>query len=342
MTLMCDYRWVGPHGIGRFASEVLKGLPSTELACGGSPADPQDCLRLAWALRGARAGDTFFSPGYNAPWRFRGDFVFTIHDLNHIDRPENASRLKSIYYEAILKPACHRARRILTVSEFSRQRIVDWSGVDPDRVVNVGNGVDPSFTPDVEPHQPGRPYFLCVGNRKGHKNEARVLRALARLPDRTMRLILTGAPSPELLDLAGALGIADRVSFAGRTDDAQLCALYVGAAALVFPSLYEGFGLPVVEAFACGTPVITSDCTSLPEVAGGCAVLVDPASEEQIAAAMERVVTDTDLRARLRAAGLRRARDFTWTSVVARARQVILGPHAANAGATAGTEGNIR
>src|SRR5438552_7796245 len=199
MTIFFDGRWIGPHGIGRFAREVQSAVPNTGLSLPGRPSDPLDTFRLAMALKHAGAGarDTFFSPGYNAPLWFRGRLVFTIHDLNHIDRPENASALKSIYYERVMKPACRRADKILTVSEFSRRRIVEWSGVSSDRVVNVGNGVDPSFNVDAAPHRPGYRYVLCVGNRKQHKNEARVMRAFARLGDRSLHLVYTGDASPD-------------------------------------------------------------------------------------------------------------------------------------------------
>ena len=325
MTLFSDARWVGPHGIGRFAKEVLSALPATPVVVAGKPSDPVDCVRLALAMHrsGARASDAFFSPGYNAPLHCRAELFFTIHDLNHIDRPENASRMKSLYYEHVMRPACRRATRVLTVSEFSRQRIIEWSGVADDHVVNVGNGVDTAFNTAAAPWRPGYAYVLCVGNRKEHKNEARVLRAFARLEDGALKLVFTGESTPQLVALAASVGVTERVVFAGRVPEQALPGLYAGAAMLMFPSLYEGFGLPVVEAFACGVPVVTSATTSLPEIAGSAALLVDPLSESEITAAGNRILTEPTLRERLRQDGLVRARHFTWPRAVERTRQAL-------------------
>ncbi|MGH8494484.1 MAG: glycosyltransferase family 4 protein [Moraxellaceae bacterium] len=324
--ILFDKRWYGDHGIGRFARMIGEGLALPALPLLGSPSGAFDPFLLAWVLRSCNASDVFFSPGYNAPFLFRGVRLLTIHDLNHLDVPVSRSFLKTLYYELFIRLAISRAARVLTVSEFSRQRIVEWSGCSPEKVVNVGNGVDPAFNADVSPWQPGFSYFLCVSNRRAHKNEERLLRAFAAAdlaPD--VRLVLSGEATPELLQLAAALGLDERLVFRGRVPETELPSLYRGALALVFPSLYEGFGLPVIEAMACGTAVITANTTSMPEVAGNAALLVDPLSVSEIAAAMLRLHQDVLLRQELAARGLLRAQQFSWDAVAARVRAVLDG-----------------
>ena len=324
--IYADQRWIGDHGIGRFARRVLSGLDYRPVLLISNPASPLDPWRLTRALGKLTAKDLFFSPGYNSPLFCNSPFIFTVHDLNHIDRPENSSPLKRLYYRTVLKRACHRAASILTVSEFSRGRIVEWSGVPPEKVVNVGCGVDPEFHPGVAPYAFPFPYILCVSNRKRHKNEFRLIAAFAQARiDAEIRLVLTGESTAELKNYIDRYHVAPRVQFTGMVPDAQLPSLYRSAEALVFPSLYEGFGLPLLEAMACGTPAVTANSSALPEVAGGAALLVDPNSVEQIAQAMERIVGDSSLRQQLREKGLARASQFTWAKTAAKVRELLTG-----------------
>ncbi|HEX5423399.1 MAG TPA: glycosyltransferase family 1 protein [Candidatus Acidoferrales bacterium] len=322
--IYADQRWIGEHGIGRVARTILAELVYRPVNLRTNPAAPLDALRLAVALRGLTQKDVFFSPGYNCPLFCTAPYVFTIHDLNHIDRPENSTPLKSIYYATILKRACHRAAHILTVSEFSRHRIIDWAGVQPDKVVNIGGGVSSQFSPDVAPYELPYPYLLCVSNRKGHKNELQTLQSFARAKlDPAVTLVFTGEPTEALVSAMGRFQISHRVHFVGRITDKDLPSLYRGAQALVFVSLYEGFGLPVLEAMACGTPVVTSKSSALPEVAGDAALLVDPESPEEIAEALERVMLDESLRGVLRERGISRAHQFSWSTTITRVREVL-------------------
>lgn len=324
MNLVFDSRWVGDHGIGRFALEVCHRLESAELyECHLKPTEPLDVFYLSYNFL-KRNCSLWFSPGYNAPLWGLDRYVFTIHDLNHIDLDTNSSPLKRLYYSLVMRRACRRAARVLTVSEFSRQRIIDWAGVPPSGVVNVGNGVSSAFSCVVEPYQPGYPYLFCVGNRKGHKNELRLLQAFASASiDSSIRLVFSGPSSAELEEAARGLGVVERLSFLGRVEEGFLSSVYRGAIALVFPSLYEGFGLPVIESMACGTPVITSNTTALPEVAGDAALLVDPTDVAAITGAIEAIVGDETLRARLSAKGLERAKAFSWDLVADRVKAVL-------------------
>lgn len=324
LRIFADLRWIGEHGIGRFAKMLAERIPLVGLPLAGAPTDPLDALRLSFNLPPARQGGIFFSPGYNAPLFSSRPFVFCLHDLNHIDRTENSSVLKRLYYRIVLRRACHRAAYVLTVSEFSRARIIAWSGIPGDRVINVGNGVDATFCPADMPEPGAARYLLSVSNRKHHKNEMRIVEAFARAEVAAdIQLLFTGNPTAELLAHIALHGVSARVAFAGRVPESDFPALYRGAMALIFPSLYEGFGLPVIEAMACGTVVLTSDTTSLPEVAGGAALLVDPLSVEQIAQGMARLCSDTDLRAALRAKGLLQAAKFTWDETARKVADVL-------------------
>jgi glycosyltransferase involved in cell wall biosynthesis len=323
-VIYADQRWIGNHGIGRFARHVLAGLDYRPVALTSHPAAPLDAWRLARALGELTRNDLFFSPGYNSPLFCPSPFVFTIHDLSHIYCPENSSLVIRLYYTTVMKRACQRALSILTVSEFTRRQIIDWSGVSAKKVFNVGCGVDPSYHPVGNSYGLEFPYLLCVSNRKRHKNEFRVVEAFARASLSTeMHLVFTGAPTAELNACIDHFHVTQRVYFAGLVPETKLPSLYRSSEALIFPSLYEGFGLPVLEAMGCGTPVVTANVSAMPEVAGDAAVLVDPTSVEQIARAMEQIVSDSTLRQQLRSKGLTRSAEFSWANTVARVCELI-------------------
>jgi glycosyltransferase involved in cell wall biosynthesis len=322
--IYADQRWLGHHGIGRFARHVLPGLDYLPIPLGSHPAAPLDSWFLARALRKLTRRDLFFSPGYNTPLFCSAPFVFTIHDLSHIYCPENSSPSIRLYYATVMKRACHRAAAILTVSNFTRSQIIDWSGVSPEKVSNVGCAVDPTYRPGEESYGLAFPYLLCVSNRKPHKNESRIVEAFAQANlDPQIHLVFTGLPTVDFASRIAACRLSSRIDFMGVVPEARLPSLYRGAKALIFPSLYEGFGLPVLEAMACGTPVVTSNLTALQEVAGDAALLVDPTSTAQIAAAMEQIVSDTALRKQLRQKGLTRATEFSWSTTACRVRELL-------------------
>lgn len=317
-----DSRWEGSHGIGRFATELRARLPVHSLSATGSPSSPIDTLALS--LFKIKKNEWFISPGYNAPLFTKSPYILTIHDLNHIDRDDNSNSLKKLYYYVIIKHLCRNARAILTVSEFSKKRISDWFEVSPKKIFNVGNGVSAIFTPEGTKFQSTDDYILCVSNRRGHKNETGLMKAFAhaKIPGKT-KLIFTGEASPNLLELANTLKISNRIFFTGKVSEIDLASLYRGALFLVFPSFYEGFGLPIVEAFASGTPVITSNVTSMPEIAGDAALLVDPNDIDDIAAAIEKLHESSELRAELVRCGFKRVENFTWDAVADRVKAAV-------------------
>jgi glycosyltransferase involved in cell wall biosynthesis len=320
-----DPRWTGNHGIGRFATELQQRLAGVvPLPIAGPKLSLLDPLASSLALSRCRDG-CYLSPGFNPPLRSPIPFAFTIHDLIHLHVPTESTPLRRLYYATVVKPAARRAHCILTVSRYSQRMIVEWAGVPESQVVVVGNGVSAAFTPETSAASGGQ-YLLHVGRAASHKNVPRLLQAYARSRCReAFELVLAGERNRDTVGAVEALGLGSRVRFAGPTDDAGLAALYRGARALVFPSLYEGFGLPIIEAMACATPVITSRVTSMSEVAGeGNALLVDPLDVAELAAAMDRVCEDDTLREELAARGFQRARAFHWDAVAQRVEQALL------------------
>jgi glycosyltransferase involved in cell wall biosynthesis len=322
--IYADQRWIGNHGIGRFARHVLARLDYAPLELASNPAAPFDSLFLARALKRLGPGDLFFSPGYNTPLYCRAPFVFTIHDLTHIHCAESRRAPTALYYATVMKRACRRAASVLTVSEFTRQQIIQWSGLRSEKVLNVGCGVEPAYQPEGDRYEFPFPYLLCVSNRKPHKNESRIVDAFARARlDAGIHLVFTGESQPDLMRLIETRQLRGRVDFVGMVPEPKLPSLYRGAEALIFPSLYEGFGLPILEAMACGVPVVTSNVTAMAEVAGHAALLVNPRSVEQISSAMEQIVGDTSLRRELREKGILRAAHFSWETTSIRVRQLL-------------------
>lgn len=324
VEVLYDARWIGNHGIGRFASEVQRLLPGVvPLEGRRKPSHPLDPVLLGAMLQ-HRNPDLFFSPGYNSPLGWSGPFIFTLHDLHHLRVAENSSALKRSYYEYVIKPACHKSIAVLTVSEYSRREIAAWANLREEKVVNVGNGVGAPFSPSGERYEPGYPYLLYVGSRKAHKNLARLLQAYSISGVRQhVRLILSGQSDKETARHIIRLGLEKDVTFHITESNDDLAKAYRGAVGFVFPSLYEGFGLPPVEAMACGIPVLASAVCSLPEVVGDAAILVQPQDVEDIAQGIRRLVNDSVLRSQLREKGLQRAKLFCWRDTARKAALII-------------------
>ncbi len=322
--ILYDARWVGNHGIGRFAAEIQKRLPAlTAFDVSRKPWHPLDPWLLGHSLRRLHPR-AFFSPGYNSPLGWAGEFVFTLHDLNHLRVPDNSNILKRAYYKYIIRPACHRAAAVLTVSDYSKREIAAWAGIADERIVNVGNGVGFPFVCSGDAYSLGYPYLLYVGSRKPHKNLSRLLQAYARSGvQRDVYLLLTGSPDAQTRADTARLAIGEQVKFLEVPDNQLLASVYRGATGFLFPSLYEGFGLPPLEAMACGVPVLTSNVCSLPEVVGNAAILVDPLSTEDIALGIRRLTQETELREQLRHRGLARAQALCWDDTARKVSDVL-------------------
>lgn len=252
--------------------------------------------------------------------------IVTIHDVFAWSLPGHSSLLDTLIYKQWLPRILPKVDAVITVSRQSQDDIQKYLSPPAERVRVIPYGVTnlfrPISPPAVQKHLQERfgfsfPYLLYVGALTQRKNIERALEAFARIrhhfPD--LHFVLAGPRTwkqTPVEDILQKLQIGDKVHLTGPLTDKDLPALYNGAALFVFPSLYEGFGLPVLEAMACGTPVLTSNVSSLPEVAGDAAVLVDPTDVEAIAAAMRRVLQDQALAAALSAKGLARAQQFTW------------------------------
>jgi glycosyltransferase involved in cell wall biosynthesis len=250
---------------------------------------------LAGLPRVARGDGVLHCTTFRGPLRARPPVVVTLHDLAFVRHPEVFPAWHRWTARAIAGPVVRRADAIVAVSEFTKREAVELLGVPADRIRVVPNGVEPVFAP-VGPAAEGD-YVLAVGTIEPRKNLARVVEA-ARLAGVELRVV--GGEGWGGVDAPGRLGFVA---------DEELATLYRGARCLVYPSLYEGFGIPVAEALACGTPVVTSRGGALEEVAGGAAVLVDPLDVEAIAGG----IADAERRRNeLRSAGPKRAAAFTW------------------------------
>ena len=273
---------------------------------------PVQELRMLWALPRLlrRRGAALVHTQYALPARSPAPAVVTIHDLSFEREPELMSRKDRAVFRRVVPHAARNARRVLTVSERTKRDLVELYGLPPDKVVVTPNGVDPAFTPSNSVLQ-GR-YVLAVGAVQPRKNQSAAAEAAtaAGLP-----LVVVGP----IRDESVAAELRSRgADLRGYVAQDELVELYRGAACLVQPSRYEGFGLPVLEAMACGTPVVAVDEPALREVAGDAALIV---SERDLADAITRAVAD---RERLREAGLRRAATFSWRATAETTLEVYL------------------
>jgi glycosyltransferase involved in cell wall biosynthesis len=282
--------------------------------------------------------DLFHEPHYVLPLLTPGRTIVTIHDCIHLRFPHYfRGELGRAYARASLWTAAHKSDRILTVSEASKRDILRFFRVKPEKIVVIYNAIDERFAvePDEahivrtrERYQLHDQFVLYVGNIKPHKNLERLIEAFHRVRSQGLdhlKLLIIGDEISRLQTLRRAVHrhkLHTHVRFLGFVPLETLAVLYRLASVFVFPSLYEGFGLPPLEAMASGTPVVTSNVSSLPEVVGDAAVLVDPYDPEAIADGMMRALTDDALRAELRARGLERARAFSWDRSVRHIRDI--------------------
>lgn len=274
--------------------------------------------------------DLFHSPDFTLPPAPGVPSVVTVHDLAFLAVPETAYPTLRAYLEEVVPRSLRRAAKVIAVSECTRQDLVERLGVPMERITVVHEGVSSVFretAPAASDQEVlsrlrvSRPFVLGVGTIQPRKNYARLVEAFAAIWPRHQELSLVIAGSRGWMDepvfaAIENLGLRDKVHIVGPGDE-DLAALYRSCAVMAYPSLYEGFGIPPLEAMACGAPVICSNTSSLPEVVGDAAVMVDPSSTEQLAAALIRVLEDPELSARLRERGHERARLFTWERAAA-------------------------
>jgi alpha-1,3-rhamnosyl/mannosyltransferase len=351
-----DARFSNMPGIGRYTRCLLRGLSSHRrevevlayvtrdsdpglpgLGTRTVPVSPFSMREQAyWPVRIARDRlDLFHAPYFVAPLLSPRPVVVTLHDLVYDRFPPRGLRAapRRLYFRFMNRAAAARSRSIITVSDFTRGEVASRLGVNPDRMRVVPNALEPHMQPpppgacEAVRAKYGLPgdFVLYIGTNKPWKNVPTLLEAFGVLarerPD--CSLVLCGKQARNQDDRTEQVrrsGLGDRVREIGEIEDLDLPAVYAAARILVLPSSHEGFGLPVLEAMACGTPVITSSAGALPEVAGGAALIVEPLDVGGWAEAMERVWDEPGLRTGLREAGLARAKSF---SVETMARDVI-------------------
>ncbi len=281
--------------------------------------------------------DIFYSPDFVLPPTLpRTRTLLTVHDLSFLRYPDAFVPALRGYLARVVPRSIARADLVLADSEATRTDLITLLDVPPEKVQVLYSGIHPRFCPQPEPDEVARlrahygladaPYILSVGTLQPRKNYVRLIRAFVQLTNQptnqlTNQLVIAGGRGWLYEEtLAAAAKYPDRVRILGFVDDGDLPALYRNAALFAFPSLYEGFGLPVLEAMACGVPVVCSHASSLPEVVGDAALLVDPLDTDGLAAAMARVLGDPDLRRQMTARGLEQASRFTWEKA---ARQLL-------------------
>jgi glycosyltransferase involved in cell wall biosynthesis len=346
-----DARMAGavPTGLGTYATQLIRALVAIDrehsyivirgpeysfpLAAGARveevvlPGDLDTPRNLLQGRAISRLGlDLYHSLHHFLPLALRVPrVVLSLHDLIWIEHPRLIVDRRfgaihrtatHLFARAVMGPALRRADRVICVSGHSRDRALSYYRLNPSRLTVVHHGVDHQAFPFAGGGVGSPPYFLALGNTRPYKNIPTALRALASCARHhpEVRLIVAGRGDsiPTLQPLARRLGVADRVRFAGPLPQAALLELLHGATALVFPSIVEGFGFPVLEAMAAGCPVVASRIPTLVEVAGDAALFCDPAEPDQFAAAMLRLLEDDSRRADLALRGCERAAQFSW------------------------------
>jgi len=362
MRIVIDARKVGDYGIGTYIQGLGRVAatmePSDEFVYLGNPeeasGEPITGPNVSWASNLSRkygmgelvsvswqarrlGADVFHSPHYVYPVMLPCPGVVSIHDCIHLRFPRHLPNKAALQYaRTMLKRAVRASQRVLTGSESTRSDLVELVDADPAKIEVIPYGCDSYFLEDVDPREIeavkrekalDRPFLLFVGNAKPHKNLGRLLDAFAllikRYPD--LDLVLVGGEQTAikaLLSNHAQPALADRVRLLGYLSKPELRAVYTLAEVFVFPSLYEGFGLPPLEAMACSTPVVAGRCSSLPEVVGHAGLLVNPRKVDAIADAVRILLDDSMLRNAFGERGREQARGFTWEKAARRTLDV--------------------
>ena len=324
-------------GVQRYAEEITRRLSSHLRIC-----QPQR-FRRGWRghfweqalLPLYSYGDVLWSPCAAGPILAQ-HHVVTFHDLFPVDSPEWYRKSYAVWYRMLLSTLARTAQHIIAVSYFTKERIVERFGVNAAKITVIHNGVDHEVFRPTHPDRvkaagtalnlPTSRYLLCVGSLEPRKNLKRLLAAwsalLNELPS-DLWLVVAGSKDPQVYRSAGIKELPERVFLAGYVPDCYLSGLYSGSIGFLYPSLGEGFGLPPLEAMACGVPVLTSRISSLPEVCSGAALYVDPTDMDELVRALRVLVKDASRCSILSAVGRERAREFTWDRASAETLRVL-------------------
>jgi glycosyltransferase involved in cell wall biosynthesis len=286
--------------------------------------------RLGWDLGRLIRADRpdLIHVQYTAPLRASVPTVVTVHDVSFIEHPEYFTTVRRSQLRLTVGLSVKRAARILTVSEFSRDAILRAYDIAPEKIRVIPNAANPEFrvVGRERAHKAVQdrlrfdaPFIFSVGDLQPRKNQIGLIAAFSKLltdcPHLKHHLVLTGKETwftPKVLEAARSCGFASRIHFTGFVSDEYLLELYNACDCFAFPSFYEGFGLPILEAMACGRAVACSNTSSMPEVADGAGLLFDPHQTGEITRALKDILLDSELRGRLERLGLQRAAGFTW------------------------------
>ena len=309
----------------RFAVRRIAGNPFVRLGC-------DFALKLRWDR------PDLLHVQYTAPLACPVPVVVSVHDVSFLEYPAYFPFARAAQLRLTVRRTIQAAGRILTVSEFSRDAIARAYGLDPDRIAVVHNAAADCFHQVRRESAPVQvrdrfgitaPFILSVGDLQPRKNHIGLIEAFARMacacPQLSHQLVLAGKETwfgRRVYDAAKRSGVADRIRFLGFVSDDDLLQLYNACEVFCFPSFYEGFGLPVLEAMACGAAVCCSNTSAVPEVADGAAILFDPHKADEIARAMLDLIQLPELRARMRRLGLQRAPQFSWQKAAQKTLEV--------------------
>ncbi|GAB6137374.1 glycosyltransferase family 4 protein [Halanaerobaculum tunisiense] len=341
MNVFFDYRMKDWSGIGRYCRNLIIEFGELDLhnnifllsnkatdsnfkniTCNSNVFSIKEQFELPFMSLNKNI-NVFHSPHFVYPIFSFDKLILTIHDLTPLLFPQYFSASERTYIKSMIWLAKFRADKIITVSQNTKQDLINEFNFNSDKIKVIYNGIDDSYKPirnglDTikEKYKTGDKYILYVGNIKPHKNIPRLLKALSKVKnDNNMKLVIVGKRDKaydQVFKVIDRYELEDNVIFTGFVPDNDLLLLYNAATLFVYPSLYEGFGLPPLEAMACGTPVITSNISSLPEVVGEAAITVDPYSIDDLATAINNVLSDSNLQEELSRKGLERVRQFSW------------------------------
>lgn len=266
--------------------------------------------------------DLFHSPSFIVPFLSRVPLVTTIHDLNHVVLSENYSIFHRLYYSVLLARKIKASKAVITVSGFSQQEIINFFQTQPEHVRVIHNGISEQFQNPphrgdaklenyLQKYELPSEYILSIGNRKPHKNIARLVEAWCR-SKLNIPLVLLSDFDQSLIEMAESYHKKHNLHFLRFVPNDVLPSIYAGAKLFVYPSIYEGFGFPPLEAAACGVPVVVSNCSSLPEVMRDCALYIDPSNTDEIAKTLEYALTDTPERQERIQRGRELVKNYSW------------------------------
>jgi len=288
-------------------------------------------IRLSWEMKfGKNKPDVLFVPAHTIPIFHPKNSIVTVHDVGFARFPKLYNWMDKLYHNWIMKFIKKHAKKIITISKFSKQEIIELYNIEPEKIAIIYNGFNQMAYRPVEKastikkvlqkYQLTKPFFLNIARLEYKKNILGLIKAFKIFqgqfdPDKKYQLVLAGGGGQGYVDILQEIekqNLKDSIIILGWVNEADLPKLLNASTAFVFPSFYEGFGIPILEAMSCGTPVITSNVASLPEVAGDAALLIDPYDSEKIAQAMNKIITDEDLCNELTRKGFKQIKKFSW------------------------------